>query len=472
MPVSEFRATSGLAAIYSVRMAGLFMVLPVLMLYVDVFPGATPLLMGVALGIYGLTQALLQIPFGMLSDRVGRKPLIAVGLVLLIIGSVIAALAESVYGLILGRALQGAGAVAAVVLALTADLIAEERRTRALAVIGLTIGLTFTAAMVVGPLIDRGFGLSGIFWVTAALGVVALLVLFFWVPKAAHARPHPDMVPVPGGLRQVLRDGELMRLNLGAFILHTTLAANFLVLPVLLVTRLELNPALHYQIYLPVLVLGFLLMIPAVIHAERRRAMKPVFLVAIGLLIAVQALLPFARDWFALGLALVLFFAAFNLLEAALPSLVAKTAPVAEKGTAMGLFSTSQFLGIFAGGTLGGLILTYAGAAGVFGLGLAGAILWLLVARTMAPPSHLANRAYALPACWQAAPGALQARLDRLEGVAEARVSACEQAVYLKVDPARFDAAAVRTVFREADHDGEDDRERGTEPAKAWPAGR
>ncbi len=447
MTPSELRATSGLAAIYSVRMAGLFMVLPVFMLYADVLPGATPFLMGLALGIYGLTQALLQIPFGMISDRVGRRPLIALGLLLLIVGSIVAALAESVYGIILGRALQGAGAVAAVVLALTADLIAEERRTRALAVIGLTIGLTFTAAMVLGPLVDRTFGLSGIFWLTALLGGVALLLLFFWVPVPDRYRPHPDMAPMPGGLRHALREPELLRLNLGVFILHMTLAANFLVLPLMLVERLGLASEFHYRVYLPVLLLGFLLMIPAVIYAERRRALKPVLLGAIGLLVVVQALLPLATDWFLLGVALVLFFAAFNLLEAAMPSLVAKTAPVAEKGTAMGLFSTSQFLGIFAGGVLGGLILTYAGVAGVFGLGLAAAVAWLLVAATMAPPSHLSSRAYALPESWMAAEGELSGRLEALEGVAEARVSAREAAVYLKVDPACFDEQGLRELL-------------------------
>lgn len=443
----ELRATSGLAAIYAVRMAGLFMVLPVFMLYADVLAGATPFLLGLALGIYGLTQALLQIPFGMVSDRVGRKPLIALGLLLLIAGSIVAALSDSVYGIILGRALQGAGAVAAVVLALTADLIAEERRTRALAVIGLTIGLTFTAAMVLGPIVDRHFGLSGIFWLTALLGFVALLLLFFWVPDPERSRPHPDMVPVAGGLRQALRDRELMRLNAGVFILHMTLAANFLVLPLMLVERFELASEFHYRVYLPVLVLGFLLMIPAVILAERRRALKPALVGAVALLAAVQALFPFAGNWLWLGLALVLFFAAFNLLEAALPSMVAKAAPVAGKGTAMGLFSTSQFLGIFAGGVLGGATLTHAGPVGVFALGFVAALAWFLLAATMARPSHLSNRAYALPTLWIDAEGELGTRLRQLEGVAEARVSAREMALYLKVDPARFDESALRTVL-------------------------
>lgn len=447
MTPTELRATSGLAAIYAVRMAGLFMVLPVLVLYTGVLPGATPFLMGLALGVYGLTQALLQIPFGILSDRVGRRPLIALGLVLLVVGSVVAALAETVYGLIVGRALQGSGAVAAVVLALTADLITEERRTRALAVIGLSIGLTFTAAMVLGPLVDRWFGLSGIFWLTAGLGVVALLLLFFWVPRPLHSLPHPDMVPIRGGLSQVLRDRELMRLNVGVFILHMTLSANFLVLPLMLVTGLDLPPAQHYQVYLPVLVLGFALMIPVVIRAERRRALKSSLLAAIAVLLVVQALLPFANHWLILGAVLVLFFAAFNLLEAMLPSLVAKTAPVIEKGTAMGAFASSQFLGIFAGGVLGGALMAYVGPTGVFALGLMGAMLWLVVAGTMAPPSHLSNRAYGLPAPWRSAVGELESRIGELAGVGEVRVSAREAAVYLKVDPARFDEGGLRVLF-------------------------
>ena len=243
----ELRATTGLAAIYGVRMAGLFMVLPVFMLHADRIPGATPLLMGLALGIYGLTQAVLQIPFGLLSDRVGRKPLILAGLLLFVAGSVLAAVAETIHGIILGRALQGAGAVAAVILALTADLVGEERRMRALAVIGLTIGLTFTAAMALGPVVDQAAGLSGIFGLSALLGLVAIVILFLWVPTPARARAHPDMVPVWSALPRVLRAPDLLRLNLGIFVLHLVLAANFLVIPVLLVETLGLAGASHWK---------------------------------------------------------------------------------------------------------------------------------------------------------------------------------------------------------------------------------
>jgi predicted MFS family arabinose efflux permease len=361
-------------------------------------------------------------------------------------------MAETVYGIILGRALQGAGAVAAVVLALTADLVAEERRTRALAVIGLTIGLTFTVAMVMGPLVDRWFGLSGIFWLTAALGCMALVLLYVWVPRPVRSLPHPDMVPVPGGIVHVLRDRELMRLNVGVFILHMTLAANFLVLPLLLLTRLGLPSEQHYQVYLPVLVLGFLLMLPPVILAERRRTLKPVLLAAIALLVVVQGVLPFAVHGLALAAMLVLFFAAFNLLEAALPSLIAKAAPVAEKGTAMGVFSTSQFLGIFVGGVAGGWILAHWGPSVVFTLGLVAAALWWLLASTMAPPSHLSNRSYALPGSWKSDAADLQFRIGRMAGVGEVRVSAVESAIYLKVDPAAFDEADLRTLLLAPGH--------------------
>lgn len=448
LTATEMRATTGLAAIYSVRMAGLFMILPVLALYADILPHATPLLLGIALGIYGLTQALLQIPFGMMSDRFGRKPLIAAGLLLLIIGSVVAANAETIYGVIVGRALQGAGAVAAVVLALTADLIAEERRTRALAVIGLSIGLTFMAAMILGPVVDRGFGLAGIFWLTAGLGVLAILLLFLWVPRQQKSLPHPDLVPVPGGLRRVLRDPELLRLNAGVFILHLTLSANFLVLPLVLVNELGLASAQHYQFYLPVLLLGFALMIPGIIWAERRRQLKPALLIAILLLLIVQFSLPWVSTGWAYALALIGFFAAFNLLEASLPSLIAKIAPVAEKGTAMGVFSTSQFLGIFVGGVLGGLLFTWGGSAAVFLFGGILAVIWFLLAASMARPSHLSLRAFTLPGAWAHAAPELQRKLAELPGIAEARVSAPEQAVYLKVDPTRFEEEALRAAMK------------------------
>jgi len=446
----ELRATSGLAAIYAVRMAGLFMVLPVLVLYVDVLPGATPQLIGLAIGIYGLTQALLQIPFGILSDRFGRKPLIAAGLLLFILGSAVAAMADDIVAIILGRALQGAGAVAAVVLALAGDLIPEERRARALAVIGLTIGLTFTVAMVLGPLIDAHYGLAGIFWVSALLGFLGLLALVFWIPHPERSRPHPDVVLMPASLGQILADSQLLRLNVGIFLLHLILSANFLVIPSLLMTQMGLSSDAHYLVYLPVLLLAFMLMIPLVVFAERKRQLKSALALAIVALLGAQTLLSSTTGGLGLVVALILFFASFNFLEATLPSLVAKLAPVAAKGTAMGLFTTGQFLGIFVGGALGGWALSAYGAGAIYVLGVLAALVWLGLAVTMVQPRHLSFRAYALPGSWRGFEQELERLLHACPGVAEARVSAEEEAIYLKVFAERLEEQRLQAILQRA----------------------
>ncbi|WP_018872219.1 MFS transporter [Thioalkalivibrio sp. ALJ16] len=456
----ELRATTGLAAIYGVRMAGLFMVLPVFMLHADRIPGATPFLMGLALGVYGLTQALLQIPFGLLSDRVGRKPLILAGLLLFVAGSLVAAVAESIHGIILGRALQGAGAVAAVVLALTADLVGEERRMRALAVIGLTIGLTFTLAMALGPVVDRVAGLEGIFGLSAVLGVVAIAILYLWVPRPARTRSHPDMVPVWSALPGVLRAPDLLRLNLGIFVLHVVLAANFLVIPVLLLESVELPAASHWQFYVPVLLAGFVLMLPGIIFGERRQRVHSVLRVAIALLAGVQVLLALLVPgggglWWLAGL-MILFFAAFNLLEAGLPSLVARAAPVAHKGSAMGGFATAQFLGIFVGGVLGGAVLAVAGPVGVFLAGVPLLLIWWWVARDL-QPRYGSNRVVAVPAHWSGREADLLQWILAQPGIHEADLSPDARSLYLKVARQGPDAheLAAWLAQRPYEHQGE-----------------
>ncbi len=271
---SERRAAVSLAGIFSLRMLGMFMILPVFALYTDKIAGATPTLIGLAIGAYGITQALLQIPFGLLSDRLGRKPVIAAGLVLFALGSVIAATSTSIYGIILGRVIQGAGAIPSVVMALAADLTREEQRTKAMAIIGISIGMSFSVALVAGPVLDHWVGISGIFWLTAVLACVGIAVLYLIVPQPAVSSVHRDAQPVPAQFLSVLRDRELLRLDFGILILHMILTASFTVLPLVLRDELGLASAHHWYIYLPALLLSIAAMVPFIIIAERHRRMK------------------------------------------------------------------------------------------------------------------------------------------------------------------------------------------------------
>lgn len=436
----ERRATSALATIYALRMLGLFLILPVFALYAEGLAGTTPVLVGVAIGIYGLTQAALQIPFGMVSDHIGRKPVILFGLALFAAGSGVAAEAESIHGVIAGRALQGAGAIAAAVLALAADLTREESRLRAMAIIGITIGVAFSASLVLGPLLDRWMGVPGLFWLTAVLAVVGMGVVVFGVPAERGHRVHRDAEAVPGQFARVLRDPELLRLDAGIFLLHLGLTATFVALPLVLRDQLALAPVHHGWLYLPVMVIAFAAMVPFIIIAEKQRRMRAVFLGAIAAVAVAAAGLGLAGQAGTLAgvaLALLVYFTAFNLLEASLPSLIAKAAPAGAKGTAMGVYSSAQFLGAFTGGVAGGWAHGAAGAEGVFGLIAGAAAVWWLLARGMAPPHYLSSHVVAIPA--DADPAALTPRLAAVAGVAEVEVVPEEGAAYLKVELDRLD---------------------------------
>ena len=432
---AERRAASGLAAIYAARMLGLFMILPVFALHAGDLAGATPVLIGIAIGAYGLTQALLQIPFGMLSDRLGRKRVISVGLLIFAAGSVVAALADSIVWMILGRALQGAGAVAAAIMALVADLTREEIRLRVMALIGASIGGAFALAMILGPVLDRWFGLSGVFWSTACLALLALATLWRWVPDPISARRHHDAEPVVGQMRRVLVDAQLLRLDAGIFALHAILTATFVAVPLLLRDDAHLPPGDHWLIYLSVLLGSFITIVPFVIMAEKYRRLRAVFLGAIVVLGLAQLGLLYADPtalW--LGVLLWVFFSAFNLLEAALPSLIAKTSPPEAKGTAMGVYSSAQFLGAFTGGALGGLAHGEFGGSGVFVLSTLLALVWLGLAWSMKNPRYLATQVVRLDATDGLGPEAIVARLTGVRGVAEAVVLAEDGVAYLKVD--------------------------------------
>jgi predicted MFS family arabinose efflux permease len=451
MTAAETRASLSLAAIYMLRMLGMFLILPVFSVLARDLPDATPVLVGLAISAYGLTQALFQIPFGLWSDRYGRKPLITLGMLIFAAGSAVAALSDSIYGIILGRGLQGAGAVAAVVMALAADLTREEHRTKAMALIGISIGFSFALSMVAGPVLSTWMGLKGLFWVITGLALAGILVLHTVVPTPAVSRFHRDAEVRTGAFGTVLGNPELLRLDFGIFCLHLILTATFVALPLVLRDRLQLPADQHWHLYLPVFVLAMGSMVPFVILAERKRRMKPVFLAFIALIAAASAgfALLGAHWWTVFGL-LYVFFTGFNLLEATLPSLVSKTAPPDLKGTAMGMYSTSQFLGAFAGGSGGGWIYGHYGLPEVFLYCCAVALLWLAVAVTMKPPRHLSSLLVNVAGLSREEAHRLSRQLLAAPGVAEAVVLAEDGVAYLKVDRDQLDRRRLQEVFEQA----------------------
>ena len=444
MTAGEKRAAFGLAGVYGFRMLGLFLILPVFALAAEEMPGATPLLIGLAVGIYGLTQALLQIPFGLLSDRIGRKPVIFAGLLLFALGSAIAASAQDIWLVIIGRAVQGSGAIAAAVMALAADLTREENRTKAMATIGMTIGASFMLAMLAGPVLDRLIGISGIFWLTAVLAMLGIAIVALVVPTPTRSSVHRDAEPVPAMFSRVLRSPDLLRLDVGIFSLHLILTALFLALPLVL-RDLGLATVEHSSLYLPVMLVSIAVMVPFVILAEKHGRMKPVFLGAVAALAIAQLAMGLWSDqYWGVVAALALFFTAFNLLEATLPSLISKVAPVEAKGTAMGVYSTSQFAGAFVGGLLGGWVHQRFGVVAVFQAGALVAAVWWLLASGMRRPGRYSSRLLNLGEMGEHAE--LAARLRGVPGVVEAVVVADEGVAYLKVDRDQIDDAALDEI--------------------------
>ncbi|MEO8188152.1 MAG: MFS transporter [Burkholderiaceae bacterium] len=378
----EIRASISLASIFALRLLGLFVILPVFAVYAQSIPGGTDAtLVGLALGIYGLTQGVLQIPYGAASDRWGRKPVIAAGLVVFATGSFTAALATDIVWTIVGRAIQGAGAISAAVTAFIADSTRDEHRTKAMALVGGSVALTFAGSLVLAPLLYPTIGVRGLFALTGVLVVMAIGVLFWVVPAApataVEANGHEPT------LRAVLFDGQLLRLNVGIFVLHAVLMAMFVVIPVLLVQR-GLPVSEHWKIYLPVVMLSFGLMAKPLIVAERRGSMRRLFIGAIALVLAAQLGFLLRGDtllWMALWL--LIFFTGFNILEASLPSLVSRIAPTSTRGLALGIYNTAQALGLFAGGALGGGIAAGWGSEVVFVFAAIVLTAWWLLALGM-----------------------------------------------------------------------------------------
>jgi len=445
MNADERKSVSALSSIFALRMMGLFLILPVFSTYAHGLEGALahPELVGIALGAYGLTQALFQIPFGMMSDKFGRKPVIAAGLVIFAIGSVIAAVSTSIEGVLIGRIIQGSGAVAAAVIALTADLTREEHRTKAMASIGITIGLSFAVSMAIAPLLNAWMGVPGIFALTAVLSLLSILVLYFVVPDPKTSGHHSDSEVTPGMFGKVLKDYSLLRLDFGVLVLHMSLTALFVVLPLVLARpdHALLAQEDQWMLYLPVMLLAFVLMVPFIIVAEAKRKMKQVFLVAIALLMAASALLASMHDslWWVAS-SLLLFFVGFNTLEASLPSMVSKYAPAGAKGTAIGVFNTSQFFGAFLGGVLGGFLYQpeTENFAVVFWVVFALLGCWLLVALFMSVPPYVSTLTLRLQAANEEDAVRLTQSLLAIDGVVEALVVAEEGAAYCKFDKKRI----------------------------------
>ncbi|WP_211203608.1 MFS transporter [Candidatus Accumulibacter phosphatis] len=385
MSSQEKRAGISLAAVFALRMLGLFLILPVFAIYAQDLPsGHDVALVGMALGAYGLTQAFLQIAYGAASDRFGRKPVIVFGLLLFAVGSFVAASAGDIYGVIAGRVLQGAGAISAAVTALAADLTREQHLTKVMAMIGSSIGMVFAISMVAAPLLFVSIGMSGIFSLTGGLALLAIFVVLKVVPAA----PTVPRRPTWPSFVEVLANRQLLRLNFGVFALHLMLTAMWVLLPAQLISIGELPVADHWKLYLPALLVSFVIMVPAIIAAEKYGRMKLVFNTAVVLLLIVQVGFGlFSTSIYGLALWLTLFFVAFNILEATQPSLISRIAPPHAKGAALGVYNTTQALGLFVGGVLGGALAKYLGPGAVWACGGLLTVIWLSLSTTMTLPA-------------------------------------------------------------------------------------
>lgn len=443
----EKRTAISLSLVFAMRMLGLFMIMPVFAIYGQDLIGYSPIWVGIAIGAYGLTQALLQIPAGILSDKFGRRPIIFGGLLIFALGSLVAAYSDSVYGVTAGRALQGAGAIASAILALAADVTREEQRPKAMGMIGVSIGLAFAVAMVAGPILAPIIGLQGLFFITAAGALTGIAIVHFMVPHVISRAPRSETVAVPALLGKLLQDTQLQRLNLGIFILHMTLTAMFVVLPLQL-QAMQLAPEIHWHLYLPALLISFLLLIPMLIIAARKNMNRQFYLFSILLMAAsLVAMAMTYQSLIAMFICVLVYFTAFNFLEASLPAFISMLAPAGAKGSAMGIYSTYQFLGAFFGGILGGLSYKLLGSGGLF-LCLTGLILlWLFISWGMQNPSKI--RTHSCTAYIQDEDHAalLTDKLLILDGVLEVVIIIEEQTVYIKVNKQVFAMARAKQIL-------------------------
>lgn len=439
MNALERRSTFALSSIFALRMLGLFMIIPVFSVAGQSYQYATPALIGLAVGIYGLTQALLQIPFSLIADRYSRKPLVVLGLILFALGGAVAAMSETIYGVIIGRAIAGGGAVSAVVMALLADVTREEQRSKAMATMGMSIGLSFVVAFSLGPWLTSLVGISGLFWVTTVMGIIAIFMLLL-VPKVTRHHRNFQQGYLEQ-LKQVLKMGDLNRLHVSVFSLHLLLTAMFIYMPSQLIATADLPLSQHGWVYLPLLVISLFFAFPSIILAEKYRKMRGIFLTAIGGIILGLIVLIFGfESKYVLLLGLALFFIAFNVMEALLPSWLSKSAPIQSKATAMGVNASSQFLGAFFGGILGGQLLLLNNTALGWGILATIAVIWLGISFRLSQPRYLSSLVFRLPETKTADEWSSQ--LLAIRGIEEVVVMPEQQVAYVKVDKQQIDDVA------------------------------
>ena len=438
MNALERRSTFALSSIFALRMLGLFMIIPVFSVAGQTYEYATPALLGLAVGIYGLTQAILQIPFSLIADRYSRKPLVVFGLLLFALGGAIAAMSDTIYGVIIGRAIAGGGAVSAVVMALLADVTREENRMKAMATMGMSIGVSFAVAFSLGPWLTGLVGISGLFWVTTIMGLAAISMLFL-VPKVTrHHRNYQQGYLAQ--LKQVLKMGDLNRLHVSVFSLHLLLTAMFIYVPSQLIDFAKIPLNSHGWVYLPLLVVSLFFAFPSIVLAEKYRQMRGIFLTAIGGIILGLGILIFGfESKYILLTGLGLFFIAFNVMEALLPSWLSKAAPIQSKATAMGVNASSQFLGAFFGGVTGGQLLLLNNTALGWSILTGLAIVWLLISFGLAQPRYLSSMVLRLPEHKQTDEWTSQ--LLAIRGIEEVVVMSDQQVAYVKVDKQQIDDA-------------------------------
>lgn len=454
MNATEKTAAITLSSVFALRMLGLFMLLPVFSLVGKQLDGYTPVLIGFAIGAYGLTQAIFQIPFGWLSDRFGRKPIIIMGLVLFALGSLIAAFSDHIYGVIIGRLLQGCGAIASAIMALAADLSRDEQRSKMMASIGMSIGAAFALAMILGPGLTDWLGLRGIFILIAVLALVAIAVIYFLTPDPKALDPkisgsetsqlvQRDAIACPAQIFELLKDPQLIRLNFGIFTLHFLLTAFFVAFPSRLVA-LDIDLFNHSWVYLVTMVAAVAIMLPLLILAEKKQQHTRVMLVGVLLIALIQLI--FGIYYLALAgivISMILFFAGFNLLEALLPSIVSRVAPLSGKGSALGLYSSSQFAGAFLGGPAAGLMIQYVGEQGVYLMGCFICMIWVIALLGLKNPPALSSYTLTITDTSIDSFSSLVEEIKAIEGVSEAIALPEAGAVYLKVDKKLLDPTSL-----------------------------